>query len=82
VYLNKAVFKSSTAAGPYTFDAADMTKVVQNIDAITNTLASYWDNLNHLIIHLQKLFSSVNNQGVDGGNMQSKWRMGALQSIT
>jgi hypothetical protein len=79
VYLNKAVFKSSTAAGPYTFDAADMTKVVQNIDAITNTLApSYWDNFKPSNnTSPEVIFSSVNNQGVDGGNMQSKWRMGA-----
>ena len=84
VYLNKAVFKSATPAGPYTFDAADMTKVVQNIDAITNTLApNYWDNFKPSNnTSPEVIFSSVNNQGVDGGNMQSKWRMGAHYNQT
>jgi hypothetical protein len=35
LYLNKAVYKSTNPAGPYTFDAADMTKVVQYCDAVT-----------------------------------------------
>lgn len=78
VYLNKAVFTSENPAGPYTFDAADMTKVVQNVDAITNTLATnYWDNFapaNNTSSEI--IFSSKNIQGGEGGNMQSKWRMG------
>ncbi len=77
VYLNKGVFKASNPAGPYTFDAADMTKVVQHVDAITNTLATnYWDNFapaNNTSSEI--IFSSKNIQGGDGGNMQSKWRM-------
>lgn len=83
-YLNKAVFKSATAAGPYTFDVADMTKVVQNIDAITNTLApNYWDNFKPTNnTSPEVIFSSVNNQGADGGSMQSKWRMGAHYNQT
>ncbi len=35
MYLNKAVYKSATPEGPYTFDAADMTKVVGYCDAVT-----------------------------------------------
>jgi hypothetical protein len=35
LYLNKAVYKSEKPEGPYTFDAADMTKVVQYCDAVT-----------------------------------------------
>lgn len=34
MYLNKAVYKATDPTGPYTFDAADMTKVVQAADAI------------------------------------------------
>ncbi len=34
LYLNKGVFTAADPAGPYTFDAADMTKVVTNVDAI------------------------------------------------
>lgn len=35
LYLNKAVYKSATPEGPYTFDKADMDKVVTYVDAIT-----------------------------------------------
>ncbi|WP_026994297.1 RagB/SusD family nutrient uptake outer membrane protein [Flectobacillus major] len=35
LYLNKAVFKSSTPAGPYTFDKADMDKVIAYANAVT-----------------------------------------------
>lgn len=50
-YLNKAVFKQDPAspAGPYTFDAADMNKVITLCDAIAanadlNIATNYWDN--------------------------------------
>lgn len=35
MYLNKAVYKSAAPEGPYTFDKADMDKVVAYVDAIT-----------------------------------------------
>ncbi|MDI1305088.1 MAG: RagB/SusD family nutrient uptake outer membrane protein, partial [bacterium] len=45
IYLNKGVFNAADAAGPYVFDAADMTKVVSHVDAISSSLAAdYWDN--------------------------------------
>ena len=77
VYLNKGVFKASNPAGPYTFDAADMTKVVQHVDAITNTLSTdYWSNFEtNNNTSSEIIFSSKNIQGGNGGNMQSKWRM-------
>lgn len=34
LHLNKAVYKSSNPAGPYTFDKADMDKVVRYCDAV------------------------------------------------
>ncbi|PGH39906.1 MAG: RagB/SusD family nutrient uptake outer membrane protein [Candidatus Nephrothrix sp. EaCA] len=36
LYLNKAVFKSDAPAGPYTFEKADMDKVIACIKAITD----------------------------------------------
>ncbi len=81
VYLNKGVFKATSPAGPYTFDAADMTKVVQHVDALTNTLdttvgAGYWNNfMPNNNTSNEIIFSSKNIQGGAGGNMQSKWRM-------
>ncbi|MBL7814384.1 MAG: RagB/SusD family nutrient uptake outer membrane protein [Saprospiraceae bacterium] len=48
LYLNKAVYKSAKPEGPYTFDAADMNKVVSYVDAITadgyDLEANYFDN--------------------------------------
>ena len=85
-YLNKAVFTAADPAGPYTFAAADMTKVVQNVDAISNvnTLASnYWLNFSpNNNTSSEVIFSSKNNKGGDGGNMQSKWRMGSHYNQT
>jgi starch-binding outer membrane protein, SusD/RagB family len=81
VYLNKGVFKATSPAGPYTFDAADMTKVVQHVDALTNTLdttvgTGYWNNFQpNNNTSNEIIFSSKNIQGGAGGGMQSKWRM-------
>jgi hypothetical protein len=51
MYLNKAVFKADPTkpAGPYTFDPADMNKVIALTDAIAansalSVSANYWDN--------------------------------------
>lgn len=78
LYLNKAVFESATPAGPYTFAAADMTKVVTNVDAINSSLApDYWDNFkptNNTSPEI--LLLSKNIQGGDGGGLQFQWRMG------
>jgi hypothetical protein len=35
LYLNKAVYKSATPEGPYTFAAADMNKVIEYCDLVT-----------------------------------------------
>lgn len=78
LYLNKGVFEASNAAGPYTFAAADMTKVVSHVDAISSSLATdYWDNFkpaNNTSPEI--LFSSKNVQGGAGGGIQYHWRMG------
>ena len=78
LYLNKGVFNAADAAGPYVFDAADMTKVVSHVDAISSSLAAdYWDNFkpdNNTSPEI--LFSSKNLRGGAGGGIQSRWRMG------
>ena len=78
LYLNKGVFNAENAAGPYVFDAADMTKVVTYVNAISSSLApDYWDNFkpdNNTSPEI--LFSSKNLRGGQGGNIQSRWRMG------
>jgi hypothetical protein len=78
LYLNKGVFTAADAAGPYTFDPADMTKVVSHVDAISSSLSEdYWDNFkptNNTSPEI--LFSSKNVQGGAGGGIQYHWRMG------
>jgi starch-binding outer membrane protein, SusD/RagB family len=78
LYLNKGVFEAADLASlQYTFDPADMTKVVQNVDAMTNTLASnYWDNFAPNNNNSDEIvFTSKNVQSGGGGNMQARWRM-------
>ena len=78
LYLNKGVFDAADAAGPYTFAAADMTKVVSNVDAISSSLSGdYWDNFkptNNTSPEI--LFAARNIQGGAGGDIQYHWRMG------
>jgi hypothetical protein len=77
LYLNKGVFTAAAAAGPYTFAAADMNKVVEHVNAISSSLASdYWDNFkpaNNTSPEI--LFSSKNVRGGAGGGIQYHWRM-------
>lgn len=78
LYLNKGVFEAADAAGPYTFAAADMTKVVTHVNAINSSLSTdYWDNFkpaNNTSPEI--LFSSKNIRGGAGGGIQYQWRMG------
>lgn len=78
-YLNKAVFIDSDRIGPFAHSASDMTKVIENVDAITNTLANdYWDNFkpsNNTSPEL--ILTSKNILGVALGNVRSRWYMGA-----
>lgn len=49
-YLNKAVYKSASPAGPYSFDASDMNKVIEHCDAVEaagfDYESNYFDNFN------------------------------------
>jgi hypothetical protein len=84
MYLNKAVFTAASPEGPFSFDAADMAKVVTHVDAMTNTLsADYWSNFaptNNTSNEL--VFTSKNLQGGAGGNMQARWRMSSHYNQT
>ena len=73
-YLNKAVFKQDPAspAGPFTFDAADMTKVVQLCDAIEanadlSIANNYWDNFkwDNGTASTENIFVRQNSQGIN-----------------
>lgn len=77
IYLNLGVFKATNPAGPYTFEAVNMNKVIAHVEAIKSSLAdSYWDNFapdNNNSPEI--LFSSKNVLG-DGGALGDYWRYG------
>jgi len=78
LYLNKGVFKATALEGPYTFDATDMTKVIENVDAMSTTLAAdYWDNFipANSETSPEIAFASKNILFGPTGNIQSRWRM-------
>jgi hypothetical protein len=75
--LNKGVFEATDAAGPYTFAAADMTKVVSNVNAINSSLSiDYWDNFKPTNNTSPEILFSGKIYKVVGGDIQHHWRMG------
>jgi hypothetical protein len=80
IYLNKGVFTAANPAGPYTFDPADMAKVISHVDAITgrSMAADYWDNFqpDNTQRSSELIFVSENLGGVASGNVRSRWFMG------
>lgn len=73
-YLNKAVYKAnaSSPAGPYTFAAADMNKVIQYCDlvdgnALLNIDANYWDNFkwDNGTASSENIFVRKNSDGIN-----------------
>jgi starch-binding outer membrane protein, SusD/RagB family len=78
MYLNKGVFDGTNAFSP-----GDMTKVVTNVDAMTNSLASdYWDNFKPTNNTSNELVFTSKNVSGDAGNIQSRWRMSAHYNET
>lgn len=73
-YLNKAVYKQDPTkpAGPYTFDAADMNKVISLCDQISANPAlsispNYWDNFkwDNGAKSTENIFVRQNSQGIN-----------------
>ncbi|MCP9766680.1 RagB/SusD family nutrient uptake outer membrane protein [Lacihabitans sp. LS3-19] len=72
MYLNKAVYKAATPAGPYTFDKADMDKVIAAVDAITA------DGYSLSSDYFQNFSSSAANETIlssQEGTPQNRWMM-------
>ncbi|MDZ7613281.1 MAG: RagB/SusD family nutrient uptake outer membrane protein [Flavobacteriaceae bacterium] len=80
IYLNKGVFTAANPAGPYTFDPADMAKVISNVDAITgrSMAADYWDNFlpQNSQSSPEIIFAVENIGGAGNGAVRSRWYMG------
>lgn len=72
LYLNKAVYKSQSPEGPYTFDKADLTKVIQYADAVTadgySLEKNYFDNFS------EKATSEIIFVSLEG-TPQNRWFM-------
>lgn len=83
VYLNKAVY-TGAVGGPYTFDKADMDKVIENCNKVINSgkfslqpsgkyfQSFYWDNTSSP----ELIFSIKNIPGDVRANPRFTWRMG------
>lgn len=91
LYLNKAVWSSSNISetgvtealeGPYSFDANDMTQVVNLADAIMSNgyalATSYYDNfdVDNSETSSELIFVSENTEGGASGNVRSRHYMG------
>ena len=76
-YLNKGVF-TGDRANP-SFSAADMDKVIENCDAVTNAgyslSADFYDNFRpqNDMLSSELIFTSQNFGGIQAGNVRSRW---------
>lgn len=72
LYLNKAVYKAASPSGPYTFDAADMNKVIAYADAVAadgySLQSNYFDNFS-TTANAEVIFTSAE------GSPQNRWFM-------
>lgn len=86
-YLNRAVYKATNAdggaqKGPFTFDVADMNKVIQYADQVINSGQfsldpNYFDNFrpDNASLSSENIFVINNVRGSNTSNSQSRWFM-------
>lgn len=91
VYLNKAVYTSTTPGGPFTFAKADMDKVIEYANKISSSgsyqlagTGKYFDNFSWDNSTLSKeiIFGIENSETQAPGNTRNRWRMGMHYSQT
>ena len=94
LYLNKAVFTADQRAETYTFDAADMSKVIGYVNDMTASLytnndkgLAYWMNFSPDNSSSNELIFSVKADRGDGGasdigNPHYTWRAGMHYNMT
>lgn len=84
VYLNKAVYKASTVGGPFTFDAADMSKVITYANKVIAAgyhltgPGKYFDNFawNNSTLSQEIILGLINTASNAPANAHNRWRMG------
>ena len=87
-YLNRAVYKATdpetnaASRGPFSFEAGDMNKVIQNCDAIIGSGQyalddKYFDNFSptNSDDSSENIFVGLNDRGNNGSNTHSRWHM-------
>lgn len=86
-YLNRAVYKATNAdggaqKGPFTFDVADMNKVIQYTDQVINSGAysldaNYFDSFrpDNATLSSENIFVIDNKRGSNTSNNRSRWYM-------
>lgn len=72
IYLNKGVYEAANPAGPYTFSAADMNKVIEHADAVTSE--GYSLDPNYFNIYTSTSASEV-IWAAGAGTGQNRWFM-------
>ena len=79
VYLNKAVYTSTTGGGSYTFAKADMDKAIDYTNRITgkSLTAIYFNNFapENSTLSSELIFVIPNEEGAAIGNVQNRFRM-------
>jgi starch-binding outer membrane protein, SusD/RagB family len=80
VYLNKAVYTSANAAGPYTFNNADMAKVIESVDFLEASgfalNDSYFDNFSWTNDSSKEIVFGVKNDvGNSNANVHFRYFM-------
>lgn len=90
VYLNKAVYTATTVGGPFTFSQADMNKVIEYADKVTDAGYSLepagkyfqdfaWDNSTAAKGNIFGIYNTTANAPASAKN---RWRMGLHYSQT
>ncbi|MFD0792356.1 RagB/SusD family nutrient uptake outer membrane protein [Mucilaginibacter litoreus] len=90
VYLNKAVYTAAQVGGPFTFEKADMDKVIENcniVEAAGYTIEGAnkyfqdfaWDNTEK---STENIFGIANSETRVVANANNRWRMGAHYNQT
>jgi len=72
IYLNKGVYTAADPAGPYTFDAADMDKVIEHAEAVEMDGYTFEDEYFKIFTNNSEseiIFSSIDGTG------QNRWMM-------
>lgn len=84
VYLNRAVYNATAVGGPFTFDKADMDKVIEYCNKVSSAgyqlagTGKYFDNFSwdNSTLSKEMIFGIENTDTRALGSTRNRWRMG------